>query len=152
MRIARVDQIDFPLPVPVLELLLTGYGIDHVAEDFEMDEPVDFVPPGEPWQDIAPMLPQATDEIGSDADIQRAIVSARKNIDTRDAFLPHGPECAARWTLKQVQGDEEGMDLESSPNLCLVRHAELVSASIARSARIKKWSALDHGALKRAAG
>jgi hypothetical protein len=24
------------------------------------------------------------------------------------ALLPHGPECAARWVLKQVQDDELG--------------------------------------------
>jgi hypothetical protein len=68
-------------------------------------------------------------------------VLARKDIDARDALLPHESECAAKWTLKQVQGDEDGLGLEvvsgTARNVASKesRHAELVSASIVPRAR-----------------
>ena len=63
---------------------------------------------------------------------QRAIVAAGKDVDARKPFLPHVIELAAKWTLKQVQGDEEGMGLDYSfSHLPQRRHPELVSGSIA---------------------
>ena len=117
IAIGRVDQADFPLPVPVLELLLARDRGDHVAEHLKMDQPVHLVARRKPRRRRIAVLPKAGDEIGRHADIQRAIVPARQNIDARVALLPHGPERAAKWTLKQVQGDEKGVGMEVSSNL-----------------------------------
>jgi hypothetical protein len=62
-------------------------------------------------------------------------VPVREQIDARLPLFPHRSECAEKWTLKQVQGDEEGFDLvlfRRSPTIRRppIRHAELVSASI----------------------
>ena len=132
MWVRRIDEIDLPRPVPVLELLLARDRSVHVAEHFEVDETVDFVAAGESRQSVVAMLPKPCDQIGRHADVERAERLARKDVDARDTFLPHGPVFGARWTLKQVQGDEEGMGLEvvSSTTLYQPRHAELVSATI----------------------
>ena len=115
IAIGRVDQVDLPLPVPVLELLLARDRGDHVAKHLKMDQQVHFVTRRKPRRRRIAVLPKAGDEIGRHADIQRAVVPARQNIDARVALLPHGPECAAKWTLKQVQGDKEGVGMEVSP-------------------------------------
>jgi hypothetical protein len=59
----------------------------------------------------------------------------REDVDGRVALLPHAPERAERWTLKQVQGDEEGFETVLFPTPSRTRHAELVSASIVPHAR-----------------
>jgi hypothetical protein len=143
MRIGLVDQVDLPRPVPALELLLAQDRILHVAEHLEMDEAIDLVARRKTRRRPVAMLPHPAEQVRRDADVQRAVVPARQHIDARVAFLPHGPEPAAKWTLKQVQGDEEGLGLEvscnrslpNSRNLSLFRHPELVSGSIAPQAR-----------------
>ena len=127
--IFALEQVDFPLPVPALELLFAGDRGGHVAKQFEAHQPVNAMPRGKAGQGGAAMLGQALDQVGGDADIQRAVAIAGKDIDARDAFWPHAPELADKWTLKQVQGDEI---LMSHPT---VRHAELVSASIVQPER-----------------
>ena len=117
MRVRLVDQVDLPRPVPILELLLAGDDAYHVAEHFEVNQPVRLVARGKPRRCAAAVLPHAAEQVGSHADVQRAVVSARQNIDAGVALLPHGPECAAKWTLKQVQGDEKGVGMEVSSNL-----------------------------------
>ena len=134
MRVALVDQVDFPRPVPVLELLLAGNCGVHVAKHLEVHKAVDCVAAREPRQRVIAMLPQPRDQIGSDADVERAEGLAREDIDAGLAFLPHGPELGARWTLKQVQGDE----LNSEWPFSMHRHAELVSASIVPHFRISE--------------
>ena len=138
ITIRLIDQIDLPLSPPVLELLFAGNRIHHVAKHLEMDEAIDPVTRGKSRRRIIAMLPQPAQQIRCDANIQRAIVTARENIDARVAILPHGPERGAKWTLKQVQGDENGLDLDISrqtPFPHQSRHAELVSASIVPQAR-----------------
>ena len=105
LGVLAIDQIDFPLPVPALELFLPLDGGVYVAVHFEMDEAVDGVFRGMSGQGVVAVLPHAAEQLGGDADIQRAIVLARKDIDAGVSFLPHETELGARWTLKQVQGD-----------------------------------------------
>ena len=139
VRVRLVDQIDLPLPVPVLELLLSRDRIGHVTEHLKMDEAIDLMAQGETRRRSAAMLPYPARQVGSHADVKRAVVLAREDIDARIALLPHGPESAAKWTLKQVQGDEIRLGSDISPNhrpdshvrpRPQPRHAELVSASI----------------------
>ena len=124
LRVLGVDQVDLPLPMPVLELLLPGNGVFHVAEHLEVDEPVDLVAAGEARQQPLAMLDKPLEQVRSDPDVDRAVVPAREEIDARIALLRHGSERAAKWTLKQVQGDEERTDFE------ILRNDELVSAYI----------------------
>ena len=130
LRVFAIDQIDFPRPVPTLELLFSRDCGDHIAEHFKVDQPVDGIAFGETGQRAFAMLPHSPQQIGRHANIQRPVAAARKNINARNPFLPHGPECAAKWTLKQVQGDGFGMGLVISSARTPIRHAELVSTSI----------------------
>ena len=106
MRIARVEQIDFPLPMPALQLLLAQDCRFHFAEQFIVDEHVDCVARGEPRQRIVAMLPQARDEVGGDADVDCAVGLTRKDVDARELLITHGPDIEAKWVLKQVQDDD----------------------------------------------
>ena len=100
-----VDQIDLPRSVPALELFLALDGADHVSEHFEINQPVDRVSCGVSGQGVVPVLPHPAEQVGGDSNIQRSVVPACEDIDAGVAFLSHGSELAARWTLKQVQGD-----------------------------------------------
>ena len=116
VRVRLVDQVYLPRPMPVLELFLARDRADHVAEHLEMNQSVCFVARGKSWCRAVTVLPKSGDEIRGYANVQRAVMAAGENVDAGIAFLRHGPERAAKWTLKQVQGDEEGLDLEKSPD------------------------------------
>ncbi len=51
-RVALVDEIDLPLPMPAFELFLAGDGAVHIAEQLEMDEGVDVVLGGEAGEGV----------------------------------------------------------------------------------------------------
>ena len=104
-RVSRLDQIDFPRPVPILELFLARDGIGHVVEHLDMDEPVDGIASDETVRLATTMLPQSLGEVRGDADIKRASRLAGKDVDARVALGRHAPVIAAQWMLKQVQHD-----------------------------------------------
>ena len=124
VRVVLLDQVDFPLPVPAFELLLTQDRAFHVAEHLEPDQSMDAVLAGEPASDALAMLVKSPHQVAGDADVERPARLARKDIDARVALESHSAESAGGWTLKQVQGD--GYIENRSPT----RHAELGSASI----------------------
>jgi hypothetical protein len=128
-RVLGIDQVDLPLPAPILELLLANDGPFHVPEHLEMDEPEDGVARGEAGQQPFAMLHEPLEKVRRDANVNRAVLPVREKIDAGVALFPHVSERAEKWTLKQVQGDEEGTDLD------LARHPELVSGSIGPQAR-----------------
>ena len=107
VRVRRFDQVDFPLTPPVLQLFFTGDCRDHVAVHFEPDQPGDAVLAGEAGQRALAVLPQSGLKIGRYANVQRSAWLAGKNVDARITLDRHGAEHAARWTLKQVLGDEQ---------------------------------------------
>src|SRR5690606_39913326 len=98
---------DLPQAVPVLEPLLAGVRMLHVAEHLEMDETIDTVARREPRQCVVPMLQKTAHQIRPNPDVKRAVVPAREDIDAGVALERHLPERAEEWALKQVQGDEE---------------------------------------------
>ena len=106
LRVRPVDQVDLPLPPPVLKLLLAADGAFHVAKKFKVDKAMHVVARCEARRRAVAMLRESADKIGCDTDVQRSVMPARKDVGTRGALLPHGPESAARWMLKQVQHDE----------------------------------------------
>lgn len=131
IRVFAFDQIDFPLPVPAFELFLSRDGCGHVAENFITDEAVDGIAAGKSVDCAIPVLPQPRNQIAGDADIERPVRLAGKDIDARVALNRHGAERDEEWILKQVQGD--AITESSSPP----RHAEFISASIVPMALIR---------------
>jgi hypothetical protein len=105
VRVGRLDQIDLPRTVPVLQLLLAGNRREHVAVHLEPYEPLDLVLLGEAWRHRFAMLPQSLFEVGCYADVECAAWLAGENVDAGVALAGHRAGFAARWTLKQVQGD-----------------------------------------------
>ncbi len=149
-RVTLVDQIDFPGPVPVFQLLFARNRALHVAKHFKMDKPVDRIFRRMPGRCAIAMLPNAREKVRGHANVERAVKLASKNIDARVFLFSHRWSIAARWTLKQVQGD--GIfalcltnPFHSAPrqvtpshrplgDLNKPRHPELVSGSIVRFA------------------
>ncbi len=105
VRIARLDEVDFPGSVPVLQLLLASDRGAHIAVHLEPDQPLDEMSSGEAESDLFAMLPQAGFKVGGHADVERAARLAGKDVDAGGALATHRAGSAARWTLKQVQGD-----------------------------------------------
>ena len=108
MRIVSLDQIDFPLTVPALQLLFAQDRRLHVAEHFEAHEAMDLVPCDEATGNAFAVLPEPLHKVGCDPDIERSTRLAREDVDAGFAFERHPPVIAARWMLKQVQHDGMG--------------------------------------------
>ena len=100
------DQVDLPLPMPTLELLLPQDCRLHVAEQLVAGEAVDPVAAGEAFDCTVAVLPKPHNQIARDADVKRAVPLASKHVDAGLAILSHGSKDAALWMLKQVQHDE----------------------------------------------
>lgn len=56
LRIFRFNQVDFPLPVPPLQLLFASNGRDHVFEQLEADEQINLMLSCESGDLTCPML------------------------------------------------------------------------------------------------
>ncbi len=106
--VLALDQVDLPLPMPALELLLASDGGRHVAKYFVSDQRVDAVALCEALDLAVSMLPQPSNEVRGYADVECAVARAGEDIDAWVAFEGHLPERDKGWTLKQVQGDGFG--------------------------------------------
>ena len=139
MRVMFVDKVDFPRAVPVLQLLFAPDRTLHVAEHLKINETIDFIFRCVPGRRVVPMLPHTANKVRRHANVKRTVKRARKDIDAGLTLLSHGPNLAAKWTLKQVQGDGIiGGNVFSKKSHCTTqRHPELVSGSIGRF--IGRW-------------
>ena len=131
MRVMFVDQVDLPRSMPVLQLLFAFYRGLHFTKQLKMDKAIHRVFRAISRQCVIPMLPHATDKVRGNANVKRAIQLARKDIDAGLLFLSHVRSLAAKWTLKQVQGDKNFEGSFHQP-----RHPELVSGSIRNLAQV----------------
>ena len=135
VRVALINQVDFPGTMPALKLFFAQDSRFHFSKQFEVNQSVDAISACETRQGRIAVPPKPGDQIRRYTNVKRAVMPARKDVDAGLAFFPHAFELAAKWTLKQVQGDEKGIDLEAFPNATSNRHAELVSASIGPRSR-----------------
>jgi hypothetical protein len=111
-RIFRIDQIYLPLAMPVFQLLLPRNGGFHRAERLEMNQPVNSIFGGIAGSQTAAMLRQPLEQVRSYTNVQRAVMATCEDIYARLLFQSHRRGIAAKWTLKQVQGDEFGVVLK----------------------------------------
>jgi hypothetical protein len=128
-RVDLIDQVYLPRPMPILQLLFAGNRGGHVRKHFEVYQPVDGIFGRMSRRRFGAILRQAFEQIRRNANVYRAIALTDKDIDARVSLISHWRSLAAKWTLKQVQGDGifEG-------SLLTQRHPELVSGSIGRLA------------------
>ena len=80
------DKCNFPIASPRLELLFATDRRFHRFRHLEMDKACDSVSAGKSPDCFCPMLPQATDEIGSHADVQGSVPAVGKDVDARLPF------------------------------------------------------------------
>ena len=108
MRIFGINQINFPRPMPILQLLLARNRGPHRAENLKMHQPVNCIFGGMSRRHTAAMLRNPFEQVRRYADVQRPIMLACKYIYARGFLVSHALDSAAKWTLKQVQGDVNG--------------------------------------------
>src|SRR5450631_4804098 len=91
LRIICFDQLNLPTPPPLLEFFLTGNRRNRIITDFEPNRPRDIVLGREARNGLCRVLVNSAYEIVGNADVNRAVLSARKDIDVvaHDAFRSH---------------------------------------------------------------
>ena len=133
--VTGVDQIDLPLPAPVLELFFPQDRQFHRAAQFVMDKAMDMVARSVPRKRVVAVLPHPRDQVRRHSDVKRSVKPTGQNVDARLLVLfRHALNDAVKWALKQVQGDGLGLVLELSSPLSLRRHPEFVSGPIVPNA------------------
>ena len=131
-----IDQLDLALTMPLLELLPAQDDRLHLAEHLAVNQTVDPVSPNEAGEQPFTILHKPLEQVRRDADVDRAVVPVRKQVDASVSLFAQASGRAEEWTLKQFQGDEEGSDLVLfHPRLTHSHHVELVSASIGPQAQ-----------------
>ncbi len=103
-----VDQVYFPGPAPILKLFLTRDSGVRIRKHLKIDEVVNRIFRYMSWRHIRVILRQALQQIRGYANVERAVMLARQNINAGLPFFSHGRIILAKWTLKQVQGDGLG--------------------------------------------
>jgi hypothetical protein len=109
LRVILLDQVDLPLPVPVLQLLLARNRFGHPVKRFGVHQADRAIIRRKTWRRSRAVLVQSRCEVGRDADVERAALLAGENVS---AGLSH-------MNVGNIQR----------------RHAELVSASMPRIGR-----------------
>ena len=79
--VVRLDQFDFPAPIPFLDVLLTLDRSGWVIAGFEVNQLLHGIAFGEAGNLRALMLGNAADEIVRDADIERPISIRSENVN-----------------------------------------------------------------------
>ncbi len=108
-----VDQVDLPRTMPVFKLHFAQDGGLHLTKQFKMNKAIDRVFGCMSGRRIVSMLPHATDKVRGHPDVKRTIKLARKDVYAGLLFLSHLWNLAAKWTLKQVQGDDSEKKVDS---------------------------------------
>ena len=87
LTVCGLDQIKLPRPTPVLDCFLTRNGRFHCLVRLEPDQGMNTVFLRKAFRKIILVLPNALNQIGSHADVERPIALAGEDID---AGLFHG--------------------------------------------------------------
>ena len=138
IRILTLDKGYLPIAMPALQLLFAQDRPLHVTKQLEADQSMDMVARREPRHGSATMLPQPLQQVRGHTDVQRSARPAGEDVNARLALVPHEPERGDSWTLKQVQGDEDGSVSEQPKTLVPSpphRHPGLDPGSISPWAR-----------------
>jgi hypothetical protein len=81
VRVFLFDQADLPVTPPLLEFLLPRNGGEGIVVDFEPHQLVDAVSRSEPFDRLCPMFVHSPHDIVGHAEIERAVLLAREEID-----------------------------------------------------------------------
>jgi hypothetical protein len=140
-RVLGTNEVDFPSPMPIFQLLFARNRTLHVAKHFKMDQAMYRIFGRMSGHHGAAMLIKTIEQVRGYADIKRTVRLARQNVHAGVFSRFHQRIVAAKWTLKQVQGDglfASRALLQRQRNE--PRHPELVSGSTGRLVRIYRSS------------
>lgn len=101
VRIRRLDQLDLPLALPVLDLLLARDRGVHRPGEFEPDERLYAIAVGEAPETSVAVLADALDQVRGDAGVERAVPRARHDIGAGLEVGVHGWRLGRRWPPDQ---------------------------------------------------
>ena len=87
-RIHRLDETHLPDAAPLLERLLPTNGRSHVTVHLVVDESLHAVRRREAWDHSAPVLPDASDKVAGDPDVERSPPLACEYVNGR-LFVEH---------------------------------------------------------------
>jgi hypothetical protein len=93
IRVARLDQLNLPAPIPLLDLLLALDSADDAVASLEVDKLLDAIALGEARNLRAFVFLDAPNQVVGDADIERPIAIRSENLDVgwhrlRRAWIP----------------------------------------------------------------
>ena len=95
LRVRRLDQLDLPLALPILDLLLTRDRGVHRPGEFEPDERLHAIAVGEAAETAVAVLADALDQVRGDAGVERAVPRAGHDIGAGLEVGMHGVEARA---------------------------------------------------------
>jgi len=80
VRVAALNQCDFPAPRPVLDVLLTLYRRHNRLVNLEIDKPMNAVPRRETRQPVS-VFEHALNQITGNANIEGSVGAAGEDVD-----------------------------------------------------------------------
>ena len=95
IRVCRLDQLNLPPALPVLDLLLARDRGVHRRGEFEPDERFDAIAAGEAAETAVAVLADALDQVRGDAGVERAVPRTRHDIGAGLEVGVHGVEARA---------------------------------------------------------
>src|SRR5688572_16938211 len=91
-----LDQFKLPPPLPFLQPSLASNRHPDIGVSFEVDEALHSISFGESWNHALAMFPCTPKKIACDTDVQRAIPTARHDVDEVSFRHPKRPAWMAR--------------------------------------------------------
>jgi hypothetical protein len=88
LRIMALDQSELPGASPLLDALFANDGVFHGLVEFDKNQSMDAVAPGEPTGDARPMRRDSVGDIAGHTGIKSSVAPAREKVDAR-LFLGH---------------------------------------------------------------
>lgn len=98
-RVRRLDQLDLPFALPVLDLLLARDRGKHRSGEFEPDERLHAIAVGEAAETAVAVLADALDQVRGDAGVECAAARAGHDIGAGLAIGVHGVEASLRIVI-----------------------------------------------------
>ena len=83
MGIVAFDQVDLPVPLPFLELLLAAKRSSRRLVNLKPHEPIDPVAPGEAGDEFLLVLLNPPGKVGCRADLKGSVAFAGEQIDVK---------------------------------------------------------------------
>jgi hypothetical protein len=135
-RIVRLNQIDFPLPMPPFQLLFARNRVGHRFKRLGTNKPNCAIVSCKSWRRASLVLPKPRGEVRRYADVDCSSLLAGENVGAR-LSTAHSKAYGEAWMLKQVQHDvkRQPVVLNLFQDPCLDGRHKLAAPSLAQAVR-----------------